>query len=157
MIFQDSGAMMNPIHTIGRQYRDFLAVHGLTDEKEAHDRMISMLEMVRLPDPEQVLKSYTYELSGGMRQRVAIARALATCPALLLVDEPFSALDKPLAMALRADLIQLLAEEEVVAVWVTHDPEEADEVSHLHLHLDGPPGTWQLTTDTAPTTDKEES
>jgi len=92
-----------------------------------------------------------------MRQRVAIARALATGPALLLVDEPFSALDKPLAMALRADLIQLLAEEEVVAVWVTHDPEEADEVSHLHLHLDGPPGTWQLTTDTASTTDKEES
>ena len=76
MIFQDSGAMMNPIHTIGRQYRDFLAVHGLTDEKEAHDRMISMLEMVRLPDPEQVLKSYTYELSGGMRQRVGIAMAM---------------------------------------------------------------------------------
>lgn len=77
MIFQDSGAMMNPIHTIGRQYRDFLAVHGLTDEKEAHDRMISMLEMVRLPDPEQVLKSYTYELSGGMRQRVGIAMAMS--------------------------------------------------------------------------------
>ena len=82
------------------------------------------------------------------QQRVAIARAMATSPALLLVDEPFSALDKPLATALRADLIQLLAEEEVVAVWVTHDPEEADEVSHLHLHLDGPPGTWQLTADT---------
>lgn len=80
MIFQDSGAMMNPIHTIGRQYRDFLAVHGLTDEKEAHDRMISMLEMVRLPDPEQVLKSYTYELSGGMRQRVGIAMAMSFHP-----------------------------------------------------------------------------
>jgi aliphatic sulfonates import ATP-binding protein ssuB 1 len=91
---------------------------------------------------------YPKQLSGGMRQRVAIARAMATSPALLLVDEPFSALDKPLATALRADLIQLLAEEEVVAVWVTHDPEEADEVSHLHLHLDGPPGTWQLTADT---------
>jgi len=84
-------------------------------------------------------------MSGGMRQRVAIARALAAAPSLLLVDEPFSALDRPLAAALRGDLIRLLADQDVVTVWVTHDPGEAEEVSHLHLHLDGPPGTWRLT------------
>ena len=84
-------------------------------------------------------------LSGGMRQRVAIARALASSPSLLLVDEPFSALDRPLAAALRGDLIRLLADQDVVTVWVTHDPGEAEEASHLHLHLDGPPGTWRLT------------
>ena len=65
-------------------------------------------------------------LSGGMRQRVAIARALAA--------------------SLRADLIALLADQNVVSVWVTHDPQEAEEVSHIHLHLDGPPGTWRLAT-----------
>lgn len=83
-------------------------------------------------------------MSGGMRQRVAIARALACSPSLLLVDEPFSALDRPLAASLRADLMALLAQEDVITVWVTHDPAEAQEVSHLHLHLHGPPGTWTL-------------
>ena len=121
MIFQDSGAMMNPIHTIGRQYRDFLAVHGLTDEKEAHDRMISMLEMVRLPDPEQVLKSYTYELSGGMRQRAVMAIALAARAKILLADEPTTALD----VTIQAQILDLLRDIQeklhTATILVSHD------------------------------------
>ena len=100
------------------------------------------LERVGLADASHLPPG---RMSGGMRQRVAIARALAAAPSLLLGDEPVSALDRPLAAALRGDLIRLLADQDVVTVWVTHDPGEAEEVSHLHLHLDGPPGTWRLT------------
>ena len=100
------------------------------------------LERVGLADASHLPPG---RMSGGMRQRVAIAGALPPAPSLLLVDEPFSALDRPLAAALRGDLIRLLADQDVVTVWVTHDPGEAEEVSHLHLHLDGPPGTWRLT------------
>ena len=100
MIFQDSGAMMNPIHTIGRQYRDFLAVHGLTDEKEAHDRMISMLEMVRLPD---------------------IAMAMSFHPKLLLADEPTSALDVTTQATIVKEMMEVRKNMNIAIIIVTHN------------------------------------
>lgn len=121
MIFQDSGAMMNPIHTIGSQYRAFLAVHGLTNPKDAHERMIEMLTMVKLPDPEQILKSYTYELSGGMRQRVGIAMAMSFHPKLILADEPTSALDVTTQATIVKEMMELRSKTQTAFIVVTHN------------------------------------
>ncbi|MDC4232703.1 ATP-binding cassette domain-containing protein [Actinomyces sp. B33] len=99
------------------------------------------LERVGLADAAGL---YPHQMSGGMRQRVAIARALAVGPRLLLVDEPFSALDKPLAAALRDELMRLVRDHAPTTVWVSHEDGELDAVSDRRLHLDGPPGTWTL-------------
>lgn len=121
MIFQDSGAMMNPIKTIGSQYRAFLKVHGLTDPKEAHARMIEMLQAVKLHDPEQILKSYTHELSGGMRQRVGIAMAMSFHPKLILADEPTSALDVTTQAAIVKQMMKMREAKQTSIIIVTHN------------------------------------
>lgn len=100
------------------------------------------LERVGLADAYDL---YPARMSGGMRQRVAIARALATNPKLLLVDEPFSALDDALSARLRQELATLIAQTETTCVWVSHDRTELTQVATRQLLLSGPPGDWQLT------------
>lgn len=121
MIFQDSGSMMNPIRTIGKQFSDYLKAHGKTDEKEIHDTMIGMLDMVRLPRPEHILKSYTFELSGGMRQRVGIAMAMALRPKLLLADEPTSALDVTTQAQIVKEMMAVKEKMNTAIIIVTHN------------------------------------
>ncbi|MCI9470855.1 MAG: ABC transporter ATP-binding protein [Lachnospiraceae bacterium] len=122
MIFQDSGAMMNPIRTIGSQFCEYIMEHEKgCDKKEAWHRGIKMLEQVRLPDGDNIMKSYPFQLSGGMRQRVGIAFAMAFHPTLLLADEPTSALDVTTQAQIVRLMMNLRKEAGTAIVVITHN------------------------------------
>ena len=93
MIFQDSGAMMNPTRKVGKVFTEYILTHENISKKEAWSKGIAMLERMRLPSPDNIMESYPFQLSGGMRQRVGIAMGMTYQPKLLLADEPTSALD----------------------------------------------------------------
>ena len=104
MIFQDSGAMMNPTRKVGKVFTEYILTHEKISKKEAWSKGIAMLERMRLPSPDNIMESYPFQLSGGMRQRVVIAIALACDPKVLIADEPTTALD----VTIQAQILDLM-------------------------------------------------
>jgi oligopeptide transport system ATP-binding protein len=121
MVFQDPMSSLNPYLTIRRQMTEVLVVHAGRGEEEAARESIAMLERVQIPHPRRCMEMYPHELSGGMRQRVMIATALLGRPALLIADEPTTALDVTVQAAILELLGELRRETGMALVLVTHD------------------------------------
>ncbi len=132
MIFQEPMTSLNPAFTIGDQLIEGIRCHSRLGPLEARQHAIEMLRRVRIPSPERRIDDYPHKLSGGMRQRVMIAMALSSEPALLIADEPTTALDVTI-QAQVLELMRTLREETGTAIMlITHDlgviAELADEV-----------------------------
>ena len=121
MIFQDCGGTLNPISKIGSQYVEYIRTHQSMTKKEAWDKAVSMLTKMRLPDAENIMNSYPYQLSGGMRQRVGIAMAMTFNPELLLADEPTSALDVTTQAQIVRQMMELRDDFGTGIIIVTHN------------------------------------
>lgn len=121
IIFQDPFTYLNPTVRVGKQIAEAYIKHNKVSKKEAMDRVIEIMKLISLPDPEQNMKKYPHQLSGGMRQRVMIAMALICNPKILFADEPTTALD----VTIQAQIIELMKElkEKIDAsiVLITHD------------------------------------
>lgn len=121
MIFQDSGAMMNPTRKVGDAYVEYILTHEKISKKDAWDKGVEMLERMRLPDGNNIMKSYPFQLSGGMRQRVGIAMGMTYQPKLLLADEPTSALDVTTQAQIIRQFMELRDEYGTSIIIVTHN------------------------------------
>ncbi len=121
MIFQEPMTSLNPLFTLGDQLMEPIRLHQKLGRKQAWDKAVEMLQMVRVSLPEQRMKEYPHQLSGGMRQRVMIAMALACRPELLIADEPTTALDVTIQAQVLDLMRQLQRELGTAIAFITHD------------------------------------
>ncbi len=121
MIFQDPMTALNPLKTIGFHLTEIVLRHQKVSKTEALTMALKALETVEIPNPQQRLKQYPHELSGGMRQRVIIAMALINNPKLLIADEPTTALDVTIQFQILALIKRLQKENNMSVALITHD------------------------------------
>ena len=137
MVFQEPMTAMNPLFTIGDQLMEALRVHDHKISKaDAYDQSIEAVRRVKIPNPERILNSYPFALSGGMRQRVMIAMALACKPKLLIADEPTTALDVTIQAQILKLMNDLKREHGTSILFITHDlgviAQMADDVAVMY-------------------------
>jgi len=121
MIFQEPMTSLDPVFTIGHEIVETILLHQSLTKKEAYKKAVQMLEVVGIPDADKRMKNYPHELSGGMRQRVMIAMALSCNPALLIADEPTTALDVTIQAQILHLMNELKKEFNTSVLMITHD------------------------------------
>ena len=143
VIFQEPMTSLNPVFTVSRQISEPLMIHQGMTKKQAAVKAIELLSDVKIPNPEVVAKQYPHQLSGGMRQRAGIARTLAMNPKVILMDEPFSAVDHLTKCTLQEELINIRQAENKTVLFVTHDINEAVFLADRVVLLSPRPSTIQ--------------
>ncbi len=121
MVFQEPMTALNPLHPVGRQIAESLRLHKGLSASAARAEALRLLQRVQLPQAEQRLQAYPHQLSGGQRQRVVIAMALACGPALLIADEPTTALDVTVQREVLKLILELVREDGMALLLISHD------------------------------------